>query len=135
EDEPRQLSEAERGADGAARARMRAAGVPPMSANARPARARLAVLSPVYNEEENLERFAEQVTTLLLERTDLDVTVLFVDDGSSDGSWKLIRLICARDGRFRGIRLSRNFGAHTALSAGLREASGADAAVVLACDL
>jgi len=97
---------------------------------------RLAIVTPVFNEEGNLERYAEVVSRVLLDEPGVDARVLFVDDGSSDGSWKVIQEICARDERFRGIRLSRNFGAHTALSAGFHAlGDDVDAAVVLACDL
>lgn len=100
------------------------------------ARPYLLVLTPVHNEEENLERYVAQVTTELLDRPELDGHVLFVDDGSADGSWKAMRAVCERDPRFRAIRLSRNFGAHTALTAGMAEV-GADVDIVatLAADL
>jgi glycosyltransferase involved in cell wall biosynthesis len=60
--------------------------------------------------------------------------VLFVDDGSRDRSWEIICGICRKDPRFRGIRLSRNFGAHVAESAGLASVDG-DAVATLARDL
>jgi glycosyltransferase involved in cell wall biosynthesis len=69
-----------------------------------------------------------------LSRTDYRFEVLFVDDGSRDRSWEIIRGICGRDARFRGIRLSRNFGANVADSAGLANVEG-DAVATLPCDL
>lgn len=92
------------------------------------------VITPIYNEEANLRPYVEAVRAALFSQLEYDIHVLFVDDGSTDGSWPLITEISAGDPRFRGIRLSRNFGAHVALSAGFHQASGA-AVVTLACDL
>ena len=92
------------------------------------------IVTPVYNEEASLPLLVEAVRGALLEGGDARIEVLFVDDGSTDGSWALIERICAADSRFRGLRLSRNFGAHIALCAGF-DAVQSDAAVVLACDL
>lgn len=107
-----------------------------MTPKVRPARPRLAILTPVLNEVENLPRYVTTVRGELLDREDLDAYVLFVDDGSSDRSWEAIGAICADDPRFRGIRLSRNFGSHTAVWAAMVNVDhGTDAAAVIACDL
>jgi dolichol-phosphate mannosyltransferase len=63
-----------------------------------------------------------------------DFSVLFVDDGSEDNSWEIIKQICERDRRFQGIRLSRNYGSHIALCAGF-DFADADILCTLACDL
>ena len=93
------------------------------------------VLTPVYNETAGLEAYEQAVRATLLSRTDCDVRVLFIEDGSTDDSWQRIQAIAARDGRFRGIRLSRNYGSHIALSAGFANMGDADAVATLACDL
>jgi dolichol-phosphate mannosyltransferase len=98
------------------------------------ARRRVTVVTPVFNEEDSLPRYVAAVRSTLLARSDIEFDVLLVDDGSTDRSWALIEQACAADARFRGIRLSRNFGAHIALCAGF-DAADADAVVVLACDL
>lgn len=92
------------------------------------------IVTPVYNEELCLERYVETVSTLLFQSNEADFRVIFVDDGSTDASWEIIENICRRSARFRGIRLSRNFGSHIALSAGIQHAKG-DAVATLACDL
>ncbi|MGH7814706.1 MAG: glycosyltransferase family 2 protein [Candidatus Binataceae bacterium] len=101
---------------------------------AKPARPRIVIASPAFNEEANLPRYEQTVREVLLSRPDYDFRVLFVDDGSRDRTWEIMREICARDPRFRAIRLSRNFGGHLAESAALAHADG-DAVVPLACDL
>jgi len=95
---------------------------------------RIIILTPVYNEEESLHYYEKAVTDALLSRKDYDFQVLFIEDGSADKSWKIIKEICARNPKFKGMRLSRNYGSHIALSAGFYNAE-ADAATVLACDL
>jgi dolichol-phosphate mannosyltransferase len=92
------------------------------------------VVTPVFNEEAGLARYEEAVRQTLLARTDYHFEILLVDDGSTDGSWEYIRGLCAREPRCRGLRLSRNFGTHIALSAGIQHAGG-DAVATLACDL
>jgi glycosyltransferase involved in cell wall biosynthesis len=93
------------------------------------------ILTPVYNETAGLAAYEHAVRDTLLSRTDCHVRVLFIDDGSTDDSWEQIRGIVARDARFRGIRLSRNYGSHIALSAGFANAGDADAVATLASDL
>jgi len=93
------------------------------------------ILTPVYNESAGLASYEEAVRATLLARTDCDVRVLFVEDGSTDDSWSRIRALAARDDRFRGIRLSRNYGSHIAISAGFANIGDADAVATLAADL
>jgi glycosyltransferase involved in cell wall biosynthesis len=94
----------------------------------------LSVVIPVYCEEPVLPRLFERLTEVLGDQGDLELEVLLVDDGSSDASWQLIQAKHQRDPRFRGLRLSRNFGHQVALTAGLDHASG-DAVVVMDADL
>jgi glycosyltransferase involved in cell wall biosynthesis len=96
----------------------------------------LVILTPVFNEEESLPQYVKEVSAVLLDRSDVRARVLFVDDGSSDGSWDLIEEICRRDTRFQGLRLSRNFGAHAAIAAGLSNLpDDVDVVAIVACDL
>lgn len=98
------------------------------------ARTRVTVITPVYNEAENLNHYIDRVSQVLLAREDYEFHVLFVDDGSVDGSWNSIEAACQRNPRLSAIRLSRNYGSHIALTAGFAVARG-DAIATLACDL
>lgn len=94
----------------------------------------ITIVTPVFNEQAALPHFAARVSQALLQRNDVRYTVLFVDDGSTDGSWQAIELLCRQSKHFRAIRLSRNFGAHVAITAGIDHAEG-DAVATLPCDL
>jgi dolichol-phosphate mannosyltransferase len=97
---------------------------------------RLVIVTPVHNEADTLNRYVEEVSRLLIARTDVKTRVLFVDDGSSDGSWQIIENLAAKSDAFIGVRLSRNFGAHIALAAGFDHVpSDSDIVATLACDL
>jgi dolichol-phosphate mannosyltransferase len=93
------------------------------------------VLTPVYNESKGLAAYEDAVRAMLFARTDCVIRVLFIDDGSGDDSWARICDLSSRDPRFRGIRLSRNYGSHVALSAGFANAGDAAAVATLASDL
>jgi glycosyltransferase involved in cell wall biosynthesis len=91
------------------------------------------ILTPLFNEEKCFKSYVQAVDILLV-RTDVEYCCLLVDDGSTDRTWELIRRQCKASPRYRGVRLSRNFGAHTAETAGL-DFCDADAVVILSADL
>ena len=78
---------------------------------------------PVYNEVESLELLHEELSAVAL-ANDYELEILFVDDGSTDGSWQEIEKLAARDERIRGIRFRGNFGKAAALNAGFEQARG-----------
>jgi glycosyltransferase involved in cell wall biosynthesis len=93
----------------------------------------LSVVVPCYNEEGNLEPLVQRLTEVL-EALAAPFEVVFVDDGSQDGTLESLRAIRARDGRIKFLSLSRNFGHEAASTAGLRHASG-DAVILMDADL
>src|ERR1700688_2425446 len=95
---------------------------------------RIALITPCYNEEMALPSYFKSVAEVLLERTDAEYHVLLVDDGSRDRTWELIQAATAASPRYRGLRLSRNFGEHAAVTAGVDHVD-ADAVALLAADL
>jgi len=96
---------------------------------------RITILTPVYNEEECLTIYKERVKDILLSHKEYCFNILLIDDGSTDKSWEHICDICSDNPMFNGIRLSRNYGSHIALSAGFSNINDSDAVATLACDL
>ena len=96
---------------------------------------KLCVLCPAYEEEAVLPRFhAELAAVLDGLRPDYEAEVLYVDDGSRDGTLDVLRRLAAADARVRYLSLSRNFGHQAAITAGLEHAGG-DAVITLDSDL
>lgn len=93
----------------------------------------LSIIVPAYNEEENIYCAVEQIKKALKDFTD-DYEVIFVDDGSTDGTWSEIVELHANNVNIRGIRFSKNFGKEAAIVAGLSEAKGS-CGVVIDCDM
>jgi glycosyltransferase involved in cell wall biosynthesis len=83
----------------------------------------LSVVIPVLNEKESLLPLHAEIVAMAHQGR-LDLEVLFVDDGSSDGSWEIIADLARRYESVRGIRFRRNFGKAAALSAGFSAAHG-----------
>ena len=95
----------------------------------------LAIVVPVFNEQESIRRFlaaARPAVEQALVPVGGFAEFIFVDDGSSDGTFTLLRHLADHHGDIRVVRLSRNFGKEAALAAGLRYA---DAAAVIPMDV
>jgi glycosyltransferase involved in cell wall biosynthesis len=84
---------------------------------------KLSVVIPVYNEAGNVQPLYEALITTL-RGVDRDYEILFVDDGSIDGTQDLIRELAEKDSRVKVICFRKNYGQTAALSAGFRHASG-----------
>ncbi len=93
----------------------------------------ITVVVPLLDEMESLTQLALELRQMA-DKNGLQIEVIFVDDGSVDGSWETIRQICQADRHNRGIRLSRNFGRAAALAAGFEAASG-DVLIQMDADL
>jgi glycosyltransferase involved in cell wall biosynthesis len=92
------------------------------------------VVVPCLDEEGSLEAFYERTSAVLEAEFGERWEMLLVDDGSTDRTHAILLELNARDPRVRGIRLSRNFGSHAAIAAGLDHVQG-DVAIILAADL
>lgn len=94
---------------------------------------KISVVSPVYRAEKIVDELVRQLSAQLATISD-DYEIILVEDGSPDASWSRIEENARRDPRVKGIKLSRNFGQHYAITAGL-DASQGEHVVVMDCDL
>ena len=93
----------------------------------------ISIIIPVFNEAESLVELHSQIIQTATNHS-LDLEVIFVDDGSTDGSWKEIQRLSEFDSRVRGFRFRRNFGKAAALTAGISSARG-DVVCMMDADL
>lgn len=93
---------------------------------------KISILFPSYNEEEQLPITVGEVLKYVPEQYDCDL--LFVDDGSTDQSWTVLKQLADNYPQVKALRFSRNFGKEAALVAGLAEVEG-DAVIIMDCDL
>lgn len=93
----------------------------------------LSIVSPIYKGEKMMEELVKRIKAAV-EPITSDYEIILVNDYSPDNSLSKIKEICARDNRVKGVALSRNFGQHYAITAGLSKASG-QWVVVMDCDL
>jgi len=89
---------------------------------------------PCFNEEEAIPYYYEEMQKVMQKVPELDFELLFVDDGSCDGTLKVLKELAQKDSGVRYISFSRNFGKEAALYAGLQNAGG-DYAVTMDVDL
>ena len=93
----------------------------------------LSIVSPVYGAEkivpDLVRRIEEEVTKITT-----DYEIVLVEDASPDKSWEVINAVCANHPKVVGIKLSRNFGQHAAITCGISHARG-EYVVVMDCDL
>ena len=93
----------------------------------------ISVVSPVYKGEKMIHELVTRIRENVVKLTD-DFDIILVNDASPDLSWEMILQECNNDKRVKGINLSRNFGQHRAITAGLHYAKG-DWVFVMDCDL
>ncbi len=94
---------------------------------------KLSIVVPLFNEEESLQPLANEIRKAI-KPVNIVYEVIFVDDGSTDSSLKIIKEICKPDRRFRYVSFRKNYGKSAALQVGFREATG-DVVVTMDADL
>ena len=94
----------------------------------------VSVVVPVFNEEESIDRFYDRTSAVLAALDGLSWEIVFVEDGSTDGSFARLSELALRDEHIRVLKFSRNFGHQIAITAGIDEADG-DCVVVIDSDL
>jgi polyisoprenyl-phosphate glycosyltransferase len=93
----------------------------------------LSIVSPVYKAEKIVDELVKRIRLEALQITE-EFEIILVEDGSPDNSWKAIELSCEKHKEVKGIKLSRNFGQHFAITCGIDNAEG-DYVIVMDCDL
>lgn len=93
----------------------------------------ISFVSPVYRAEKILDKLVEEINKVML-KLDVSYEIILVDDRSPDNSWKVIQEIAKNQNHVKGYRLSKNFGQHPTIMAGLSQAKG-EWIVVMDCDL
>lgn len=93
----------------------------------------ISIVSPVYRAEKILPILVSEIN-LVMERIGEDYEIILVDDRSPDNSWEVMKILSSQNSKIKSIRLSRNFGQHSAIFAGLTKTKG-DWVVVMDCDM
>jgi len=94
----------------------------------------ISVVSPVYKAVDCVEELYRRIVEAMKQIGVLDYEIIFVEDCGEDGSWEKICALAAKDPCLKAVQLSRNFGQHLAITAGLSLSTG-DWTVVMDCDL
>ena len=95
---------------------------------------KLTVIVPCYNEQETLPIYYKEMCKIMLQMQDVDTELLFVDDGSTDGTLSVMKDLHTLDERCQYLSFSRNFGKEAAIYAGLKNADG-DYVAIMDVDL
>jgi glycosyltransferase involved in cell wall biosynthesis len=93
----------------------------------------LSIIIPLYNEEESLRELTEWIIRVMGNEK-ISYELIFVDDGSSDGSWALVESLASKHNQIRGIRFRRNYGKSAALNSGF-EVAGGEVVITMDADL
>jgi len=93
----------------------------------------LSIIAPCYNEEKNIEVFYKKILSFTKE-IDINYKLIFIDDGSTDFTWKIIKNLKKNNDNISLIKFSRNFGQMSAIQAGIQK-SESDYTIILDTDL
>ena len=83
----------------------------------------ISVVLPVYNEAQGIQSFVDELFPVLLQAGE-PFEIILVNDGSSDGSFEIIKSLSSKHEQVRFVNLSRNFGHQIAITAGIDHSSG-----------
>lgn len=95
---------------------------------------KVSIIIPVYYNEDNLRTLYKDISKKIYIHTEYNWEIIFVDDGSLDNSYSILKELAVEDNRVKAYSLSRNFGSHAAILCGLTKCTG-DCAVIKAADL
>ena len=88
-------------------------------------RQRLSIIIPAFNEEKGLPEFHKRLTSVAGD-LDLDVEIIYINDGSSDDTREVLEKLCSAQPNTSVIELSRNYGKEIAITAGLDHSTSLD---------
>jgi glycosyltransferase involved in cell wall biosynthesis len=83
----------------------------------------ISIVIPLFNEEESLKELSDWIAKVMLENN-FTYEVLFIDDGSTDSSWKIIEQLSNENSNIKGIKFRRNYGKSAGLNVGFEAAKG-----------
>lgn len=95
---------------------------------------KISIVIPVYYNEDNLRLLYDDIKKKIYIHTEYNWEIIFVNDGSLDNSYSILKELAVEDNRVKAYSLSRNFGSHAAILCGLTKCTG-DCAVIKAADL
>ena len=93
----------------------------------------LSIVVPLYNESESLEELSSWIAKVL-DKSSLNYEIIFIDDGSNDNSWEIIKTLQLDNAKIKGVSFRRNYGKSAALNVGFSKAIG-DVVVTMDADL
>jgi len=93
----------------------------------------LSIVIPLFNEAESLPELSAWIENVMIENK-FSYEIIFVDDGSNDGSWEVIEGLAAKNNHVKGIKFQRNYGKSAGLNEGFKAATG-DVVITMDADL
>ena len=94
---------------------------------------KLSIVSPIYKAENFIDKLVFEIQKSMI-ALNVDYEIILVDDRSKDNSWQKMKELSQKNANIKSLRLSRNFGQHPAIIAGLSQAKG-EWIIVMDCDL
>ena len=95
----------------------------------------ITIIIPCYNEYENINELIIELNKATKKISNIIFTYLFIDDGSSDQTFQYIKQHSIKNKKIQALRLSRNFGSHVAISAGIEYTTQSNAVIIISSDL
>ena len=94
---------------------------------------KITIVVPCYNEESYIDKLSDSLV-FQCESLKLDYEIIFVEDGSSDNTFDEIKKKVKRNNKIKALKLSKNYGSHVAISAGIENSSNTDLVIVCPLD-